>query len=318
MASTAITLSEVKKNLALLLGISRDPLDWDADTASDVERIIRSGRRKFAAAHEWRHLEQPYRVVVDDVYDTGTVTVVDGVVTVSSGTLPTDTADYVFLPDDGGVYEIDTRDSATEFTLVDTTLDLDALTEYEIRRVHFPLPDGFIAFLGPITIENTLDGEVLEVPVLPEWTVRGLGSRQRAVTDRPELVSVYHTVDAETGVFTPYFTIYPIPDAQYVLTMRVRIEPGDSLAEVGAIAHPMFSELMMEAILAAGEEMFTGGESSVHRNNFQTWLPRYVKRDSMIRGTSRVRPRRSDRRLSREELFWRVNAGVQSSFPFDE
>jgi hypothetical protein len=318
MASLAITLSEVKKNLALLLGISRDIADWDADTASDMERIIRAGRRKFFAAHEWRHLETPYRIVLDAVYDTGTVTVVNGVVTVSSGTLPADTADYVFLPDDGGVYEIDTRDGDTQFTLVDTTLDLDALTEYEIRRVHYPLPDGFIAFLGPITIENTLDGEVLEVPVLPEWTVRGLGSRQRVVTDRPELVSVFHTVDDETGVFTPYLTIYPIPDAQYVLTMRVRIEPGDSLAEVGAIAHPKFSELMMEAILASGEEMFTGGESSVHRGNFEKWLPRYVKRDSMIRGTRRLRPRRSGRRLSREEMFWRVNAGVQSDFSFDE
>jgi hypothetical protein len=240
------------------------------------------------------------------------------VVTVSAGTLPTDAADYVFLPADGGVYEIATRDGATQFTLEDTSLDLDAGTSYAIRRVHFPLPDGFAAFISPITIANSRDFELLEVPVLPEWTVRSVGSITRARTGRPEMFSLYQTVDDETGVFTPYLTVYPIPDQQYTLTGRVRVEPGDALNEAGVIAHALFSELMQEAILAAAEEMYLSGGSTIHTNNFQAWLPRFIRRDGVARSARRLRPRRTDRQLTRDQAWWAAHEDIASDLPFNE
>lgn len=319
MASLELTLDEVKKDLGLLLNIGRDPAsDWDADTIADVNRVIRSGRRKFFSAHPWRHLEEIYTFITPAVYETGTITVVDGVVSGAGTTFPDDSADYVLLPDEGGAYEVNTRDSGTQLTLHDTSLDIDAGEEYELRRVHFELPTGFVAFLDPLTIENTPDGELREMPVLPEWTIRGIGSRETPRIDRPELFSLFQTVDDETGVFTPYLSVYPIPDAQYTVSARIRVEPGDALLSAGAIAHAGFSELMREAILAAGEEMFLGGVQSLHIQNFDRMLPQFIRRDGLIRGARRLRPRRTDRQLSYRQYKALRDSDSTSSFPFNE
>ena len=317
MATLAITLDEVKKDLALTLALGRDPTtDWDADTIADVNRIIRAGRRKFYAAYPWRHLEELYTIVTPAVYDTGTVAVAAGVVTLTGGTFPSDAADYVFLPETSGVYEIASRDGDTQITLKDTSLTLAAGETFDLYRVHFPLPTGFAAFLDPLTIENTRDGELNELPVLPEWTLRGVGSRLVPRIDRPEAFSIFQSVDDETGIFTPFLTLYPIPDTRYTITSRVRLEPGDSLAEAGAISHPIFSELMREAILAAGEEMYLNGMSSIHRENFARMLPDFVKRDNAYKGIRHLRPRRSGRK--KIDSFWIANADSVGDFPFDE
>ena len=316
MASLVLTLDEVRSELGSLLGVGRTYASLDSTTQADLDRVVRAGRRKFFSAHRWRHLETPHRIVTNARYDTGTVEVVDGVVTLTGGTFPADSDDYVFLPAAGGVYEIASRDSDTQITLQDTSLGISSGASYDMDRIQYDLPSGFVAFLGPITIENSSDAELREVPVLPEWTVRGVGSRDRVRTDRPEMFTVIQTVDSDTAIFTPQIRVYPIPDQQYTLTMRVRIEPGDGLGSTN-IAHEAFSGLMRLAILAAGEEMYVP-EQNTFRSEFMRVLPDFVRRDAVYRDYRQLKPRRSDARLTPEQRFWQVNADVTSTLPFGE
>lgn len=65
-------------------------------------------------------------------YSTGTVGVVNGVVTLTGGTFPAAvTAGYTLVVDSGN-YEVATRDSDTQVTLVDLTLDVTAPAAYSI------------------------------------------------------------------------------------------------------------------------------------------------------------------------------------------
>ena len=313
MSTLSIDNDELKANLAVILGISRDDDDWDATTSADVDRIIRSGRRKFFAAHAWRHLEEYYVIVTPEEFDDGTVAATDGVVTLTGGTWPSDITYYRFVPQDAdgtatGVYSIASRDSDTQITLEDTSVDLDASTAYDCYQVDFDLPSNFAAFIDPLTIENSNDWELHEVASLPEWTIRAVGGRSRLKRDRPESFSVFQRVTDETGDFAPYITLWPVPDQQYTLKTKIRIEPGDSLSESGDVCHPIFSELMQEAILSAAENLYSDGGLKTHTQNFQAWLPRFIERDKRMRGTRRLAPR--DRRDSRNDPLYHLKTAI--------
>lgn len=301
MATNAITVDELRANLLLVLGINRDYDQLDATTQADIDRVWRAGRRKYLAAHDWQHLQSRYVFVTTLPYTTGTVTVVDGVVTLSGGTFPADTDRYVFIPETGGVYEVASRDGDTQITLQDTSLDVDAGSTFSLYQIKFPLPSGYAGTVTPFTIENSQSDELTELPLLPEFTVRSIGGRNAPVYGRPEAWTTFQTVDSETGVFTPFLQVYPIPDQVYTVTARVRIEPGDSLAEAGTICHPMFSELLQEAILAAGEQLYLAGTQRTHTDNFATWLPRFIERDNRLRGVKHLPPRKS-RKFRRDPL----------------
>lgn len=305
MATTAVTVDEIQKNLRMLLGVNRDVDFDDLPTAlqEDLNRVWRSGRRKFLAANDWMFLQTLYTFVTPADYDTGTITVASGVVTLVGGTFPADADDYMFMPGTtGGVYRVASRDGATQITLEDTSLTITDAELFTLTRNRFDLPSNFGGFVTPLTIENSQYDELTELPVLPEFTLRAVGGRSTPVTGRPEAFSLFQRVDDETGVFTPYLEVYPLPDQQYTVTGRVRIEPGDSLAEAGTICHPMFSELLQEAVLSAGEQMYMSGGQNIHTSNFASWLPRFIERDRKMRGVKQLPPR--NRRRNRRDPLW--------------
>lgn len=319
MASLGISRSEVYANLATVLGINRVSSSWDAQTLSDVQRVWRMGVRKFIASNDWKHLEETHTFVIPAVYETGTVTVVDGVVTLAGGTFPSWAANAVFLPDDGGVYEVSTRDGDTQLTLLDTSLDLAALSEFELRQTRFDLPSHFARVLEPFTIENSRYEELEEIPILPEWTLRGVGGREVPRLDRPEAFTTFQDVDEATNTFTPYLKVWPIPDAQYTVSGTIGVMIDDTLSQIESvvICNPLFSELLQESILAAGEQLYHSGEQNIHTQNFEKWLPAFVQKDRMLRGVRSLRPRRHDNQLPRSSRFIASNGwSADDQFPF--
>ena len=302
MATTAVTVDEIRANLLMSLGLNRDYDQLPAVAQADVDRVWRSGRRKFLAAHDWSFLQTRYTFVVPAKYDTGTITAASGVVTLSGGTFPTDSDDYLFIPESGNVYSVASRDSGTQITLEDTSVTITPAETFELYRVKFDLPSNFARFLTPLTIENSQYDELTELPVFPEFTLRAAGGRSTPVYGRPEAFTIFQTVDDETGVFTPYLKVFPIPDERFVVTGRVQIEPGDSLAEAGSICHPLFSELLQEAILSAGEQMYQAGMQTIHTENFANWLPRFIERDRKLSGVKSLPPR--NKRRGRRDPLW--------------
>lgn len=297
MATLAIDNDEIYARLAMLCGVSRDPDDWDSTTSADMDRIIRAGRRKLFSAYDWSFLEIRHRFATVEPYETGTVTIVSGVVTLAGGTFPTGAAGQRLYVD-GNIYEVNTRDNGTQLTLYDTSIDADAGSEFVLYSTKYSLPSNYSAIVGPVTIENSeVSAELQELPVLPEHQVRGLASNQRAYSTRPKAFSVFHTLDEETGIPTYFLDLYPLPDRVYEVTVRVRIAPGDALAEVDEVFPAEFSELLLEAILAAAEQIWMD-KADFHTELFNKMLPDFIRKDKVAQGVRRLLPRRDGRRVS--------------------
>jgi hypothetical protein len=294
MASLGIDNDEIYARLAMQMGINRDDGEWSPTNQSDADRIIRSGRRKLFSAHDWSFLEIEHEINVLAPDDDGTITVVDGVVTLAGSTFHASAAGQ-HIAFDGSIYRINTRDSATQVTLFDTSVDADALTEYKVYFTRYDLPTNFSAFVGPVTIENSETiAEMTELPVLPEHQVRGLASNRNAFSARPTAFAVFHTVDEETGIASHFVNVYPLPDNEYVATTRVRILPGDSLSEDDEVCGAEYAELLLEAILAACEQLYNDAPG-VHTELFAKMLPDFIRKDKVAQGVRRLKPRGPNR-----------------------
>jgi len=296
MATLALSNAELFAELGRLLGISRTAADWDTVTAADVDRIVRSGRRRFFSAHNWKFLVNDLSITIAAPIETGTIEIVAGVVTLTGATWPATMSNYVLAPDSGGVYNHLTRDSDTQLTMEDTTVDVDALSDYALYQVLYDLPAAFGGWEGPVCVENYNDYRLNESRNLPEYVLRAFANRQTARTGRPELFSVVSTTDAETAIATFQLRIFPLPDQVYPLSTRYKISAGDTLdlAESAISCDPVFTECYKESVLAAGE-VIAFGQPGSHTMRFQELLKEAVKQDNAIRGIRYGRPRRGSR-----------------------
>lgn len=304
MATLALTNDEVYASLGALLGISRTYTEWDSVTLADVNRIIRSGRRRFFSAAPWSFLEMNYPLVTTAPQSTGTVTMVNGVVTLSGATWPSDVVDNYVVEIDGGVYSVASRDSSTQITLndVDSTTDADAGTSYVAYKFSYALPSNFAGFLDPITRENNT--QLKEYATLPEWTVRAVGNRTSVRSDEPEIFSLMQIPASTTGIPAWYLRLYPLPDKVYVLHTRIRIQPEDTLdlSTSLPVAHAVFAECMLEAILAAGE-LAANDKRGEHHERFVELLAEAIKKDKSMKGTRSLRPQEAQSRVPDYQLL---------------
>jgi hypothetical protein len=295
MASLALTNAEIYRDLSMVMGVNRDYTQWDAQTLADARSMIRSGRRKFYAAYEWSFLTHNITISVLAPYETGTITVADGVVTLASGTWPTNAAGQR-LAFENAVYEVATRTSNSQIILVDTSVDAAAGTEYSLYSTRYDLPSSFGAFVGPVTIEavDEIAYGMKETAILPEFEIRKLLSRTAAFADTPLLFSVTRTIaDVGIGLQSYKFEMYPLPDQAYTVRGMVRINPEDSTDEADAteLVHPSYAELLRLSILSAAEHTYNGS-GGINSQTFMQQLPNFIRRDKVAGGARRLMPRK--------------------------
>jgi hypothetical protein len=292
MATLAITNDEVYSALGQLLGLGRSQSSWDPVTQADVDRIIRSGRRRFFSAHRWKFLESDFIRTTAAPFSDGTIEVVDGLVTLSGASRPSDIEDFMLVPDTGGVYEVSGAGAnADEIQLHDTSLNLDAGSEYKLYRVHMTLPANFASWVGPVTTENSRD--VRETRNFPEYTLRSVGSIIRPRTGRPAMFTVVSSVDEESGTPSYKLKFHPLPDKEYVISSRIRIQPGDTLDMASDVpnTHTVFSEAMMACILSAAE-IIAFDSPGTHSQRLMELLPEAVAIDNRMAGVRQLPSRR--------------------------
>jgi hypothetical protein len=298
MATLALTNAELYSEVGRMLGISRTYTDWDAVTLADVNRIIRSGRRRFFSANNWKFLVQDLAITVAAPITTGTVTIVSGVVTfVGAAALPASlVSDYLFAPEGGGVFSIATRTDDTNCILTDTDDEHDAaaLTTFKLYQVKYDLPSTFGGWEGPISLENYTGHRLNESRNFPDYVLRAFAGRHNARTGKPEIFAVTTSTDEETAIATKQLSIYPLPDQMYILNTQYKIMAGDTLGGlVTAVASdPVFSECYKESVLAAGE-VIAFGQPGAHTMRFQELLVEAVRQDNAMSGVRYGRPRRS-------------------------
>lgn len=295
MASLYVNNDEIRGNLATILGVSRTVANWDPTLTADINRIIRSGRRRFFSANDWSFLTQHISFVTAATLATGTVGAVNGVVTLAGSTFPTDVVNNYLFATEGadGIFSVKTRDTATQITLHDTSVNFAALKKYTLHKNKFDLPTNFGGFRGPV---HTANNERLhESAIIPEFEVRTIQNNRVLKTGRPNLFTVSQRLaDEETGIPTWYLQVYPLPDAVYKIEADVRIIPGDTLGLAGSadIMHPAFAECMAEAVYAAAEVIMGVGQG-VHEIRFGQLLPEAVRKDRAIKGVTRMMNRNS-------------------------
>ena len=262
---------------------------YSVDQTSDIEECIKDGLRDVYAAHRWSFFRPVKEIVTTAPYSTGTVTIVDGVVTLSGGTFPSWSALGV-LKVDTGYHEVSTRDSDTQVTLNDTTVDVDAGTEYELGRPEYDLPSNVEAIDG---IE--LAYEAGQSDLHPAVYSRSDAQIRRWRQDDPRYDRpLYHGI--RTVEFDPTvgsrrrLSLYPTPDGVYTLRTRMKLRATmiDAVNQYPVGAETL-TQVITEACLAAAERNYDE-DNSRHRERFAELLPLAIQADKEMTSPTTLGP----------------------------
>lgn len=251
---------------------------YSADQTSDIEECIKDGLRDVYAAHSWSFFRPVKEITTTAPYDTGTITVVSGVVTLTvAGTFPSWAAVGI-LKVDSDYYDVDTYDGANQITLEDTSVDVDAGTSYELGRPEYDLPTAFEAIEGDLTYEAGQSDFYPPIRQKHDGEIRRL-RQDDPYHDRPFYYGI-RTVEFDPTVGSRRrLSLYPTPDAAYVFKARMKLRAtmidAVNLYPVGA---EMLSQLITEACLAAAERNYDE-QQNLHTLRFQELLPLAIRED---------------------------------------
>lgn len=250
----------------------------DSET-SDIEDCIRDGLRTVYAAHDWSFFKPIEDITTTAPYTTGTLTIVNGVVTLLGGTFPSWAAAGLLKVSDD-YYSVATRDSNTQVTLDDTTVDVTAGATYELARPEIPLDAAFEAVSGDSDLTYYPDQNELYPPVRMRHDVAiRTWQQDDPYFDRPIYYSV-RTVEFDPTVGSrKVLAFYPAPDAAYVLRvpmiLRAVMPDADNPYPVGGEA---LAAVITEACLAAAESNLDDTEA-IHKKRFLELLPLAIRTD---------------------------------------
>ncbi len=295
------TYSMLRREIGRFLGYGRDPTAWAAgsDEYVDVEDALKSGIRRVVTpppipgekyGHEWSFLRPVATLTTTTPYSTGTVTIADGVVTLDSGTFPSWAAQGA-ITISSGTYSVASRDSNTQVTLTDTTLDADAGSTYSLGRTVYDLPDDFamldgemVYATGSSVLRQTVE-RVSEKQVLSELTTWVTASYPRWCAVRPKTIDMTdHTLYE--------MVLCPTPDSAYTFYYHYRVAipslDTSNTTPPGGDAH---GELYLEACLAAAEQKLHDTQG-LHSARFMECLIASVSHDRRVSCPDTLGPNR--------------------------
>jgi hypothetical protein len=250
----------------------------DSET-SDIEDCIQDGLRMVYTAHDWSFFRPLADITTTAPYATGTVEVVDGVVALTDGVFPSWAADGT-LRVSSRYYSVATRDSDTQVTLDDTTVDLDAGTTFELGRLDIPLPVAFEAVSGDSDLTYYPGQNELYPPVKMrhDSTIRTL-QQDGPHFSRPTYYSVRTVEFDPTTGSRKRMAFYPTPDSAYVLRVPMILRPTmiDDTNQY-PVGGETLAAVITEACLAAAEHNLDDGEG-IHEKRFLQLLPLAIRAD---------------------------------------
>jgi hypothetical protein len=253
-----------------LVGVTADETKWSTEETSWINDCVSSGLRTFYQGgpqrHQWSFLRPLTTLTTSASYSTGTVTIVNGVVT-GSGTVFPSWAAQGEITVGGNTYTISTRDSDTQLTMDDTSSDNDvaAGTSYQLGRPTYDLADNVAYITGPFTYRPgsaTLYGPIEQISVDEvrshrQWT---------DVISRPQAYTIEPLANAPT-TGSPRWRVrfWPTPDGAYVLEYRYRVRLDDiDDTDKYPMASEEHAETIKQAVLAECELQSAGVEGPHH------------------------------------------------------
>jgi hypothetical protein len=288
MASLSLNNSEIVRAVLQTIGAGRTAGNMDPSTEADVRTIIREGLRRFffptvgEFVYQWRWREKHHPISIDALYDTGTITISAGTITLVGGSFPTWLEDG-FIRVGGHVLFVTTRTSGTVLVTSNTALTIAVGTAYEAYRFRYSLPSDFAEWLGGVVYADGSDSRNLSGSSEPELRLRyAVG---QGTNDQTTHFAISSTRDADELRIS--FWPVPQPDA-FIQGVYLSI-PDDNLpADLtvpGVIVQvaPMYAKAVVEAILAEAENYLgkTGGE---HETRFNQALQIAIAHDKSLGG----------------------------------
>jgi len=261
MSESTLTLaySDLRAEIGSFLGYGRAPANWDTEKIATVESVLQRGLRQFYLppflpgqdrSHPWSFLHPVTTLATVASYSTGTVSSSGTTVTLTAGTWPAWAATNGTLTVDSTDYEIATRISDSQLTLVAAPTAAFASDTYSMDHDgNYDLPDDFGAIESNFTFETDAAGWAPRngIAITGEGTLRN--KRQFSVANScPSLAAL--RCKAATGTTGQRFAVmfWPIPDAAYTLSYRYTAIPGKLTA---TLPYPLGGALHSETILAS-------------------------------------------------------------------
>lgn len=290
-ASDVLTISypELSAEIGDYKGIGRDPLVWSDLEQTRVDSIIQSGLRQVyyawdvrrQATYQWSWMRPEATITTTAAYDTGTLEVASGVVTLTGGTFPS-WSDEGEVHISSMIYSVNTRDSDTQVTLDDTSVTVAAGASYSLGRPSYDLPVGFDGnFDGDLhykTGDNTMWPPIKFVPP------SAIRSKKQVYNgaDRPLFASVQpKTFDATAGQRWR-ITFFPSPNAAWTFYGRYKVRPVmiDS-TDLYPLGGPAMAEVFLESCLAVAEKRWVE-DSDIHQKEYQRLLLQAIDQDADV------------------------------------
>lgn len=261
---------------------------FSSDQTTDIEECIKDGLNDVYTAHSWSFFRPVKEITTTAPYDTGTITIASGVVTLSDGTFPSWAAVGVLLIDNE-YYDVDTRDGDTQITLEDTSVTEADASSYELGRPEYDLPTTFEAIEGDLTYEPGQSDFYPPVRQKHDGEIRRL-RQDDPYHDRPVYYGI-RTVEFDPTVGSRRrLSLYPTPDAAYVLKARMKLRSTMiNSTNQYPVGGESLSQLIVEACLAAAERNYDDQEGR-HTKRFRELLPAAIATDQEMTSPTQLGP----------------------------
>jgi len=288
VASLSIDNVEIVRKILQIIGAGRDSANMDDATEADVRTIIRDGLRRFffptagEFTYQWRFLERHHAIPIDAKYETGTIAVSAGTITLTGGTFPTWLEDG-FISVDSHVLFVDVRTNGTSATTLNTALAVAALSTYVAYRYRYTLPSDFGEWLGGVTYADGTDSWLLAKG--EESEIRLLYAIGQGQNDRTTHYDITTAPEGEDQHI--YFWPVPQPDAfingVYLSVPDDNLDADLTVPTAAVQVTPIYAKALTEAIFAEAENYLgkTGGD---HEKRFEKELARAIAHDKAVGG----------------------------------
>lgn len=305
MANLELQNDEIVPLILMTMGLNRTASKMSTETEADVRRVMREGLRRFlfpvrpgtGSVYQWRWREKHHTIPAEAIYETGTVEVASGTITLTGGTWPTDATNY-FVAVSGHALFISSRDSSTELTTTHSQLTVASGTSYKAYKYRYVLPSDFGEWLGGLVYADGSESKRVVKSSEHELRLRyAIGHGTNAVSNNNARTSHYaitHTPDPDatevanvTSVPSIMFWPVPLPDT-LLLGVYLSI-PDDNLpadlATPGSTVQvsPIYASAVLESMLAVAEE-YDNQENGVHAQEFQRLLNAAIEHDAQTGG----------------------------------
>lgn len=276
-SSLSFTYGSLKARVGHYLFGVRD--SFSVDQLSDIDDCIADGLRRVYAEHNWSFFRPVVDVTTTAPYATGTVTVSNGVVTLTGGTFPTWAADGVLYVKNKH-YAVVSRTSGATLTIGDTTLSIASGSSYQLGRPEIPMPDEFESISGDSELNYYPDDNACYPPVAQrhDQLIRKLEQDGREF-DRP----IYYSI--RTVKFDPVIgsrkvlAFYPTPDKAYTMRVPMLLRPVMlNNTNQQPIGGEVLAQVIIEACLASAEHNFEEREH-IHEKRYLEMIALAIKND---------------------------------------